>query len=56
MSQFIHDYLQGFAVALGSGTVVVCWRWLAPLRAEMLRRHKLRQDDRSYRGYDIQGD
>ena len=42
-----HDYLQGFMMALGSGTVVVCWRWLEPLRAEIVKRHKQRKGLRS---------
>jgi hypothetical protein len=40
----IHDYLQGVFVALGSGTVVVGWRWLEPVRAAIAKDFKLRMD------------
>jgi hypothetical protein len=56
IGQALHDYLQGFMVALGSGTVIVCWRWLEPVRAAIAKDYKLRRELRSYRGYNIQGD
>jgi hypothetical protein len=40
----VNDYLQGFMVALGSGTVVVCWRWLEPVRAGFSERYRQRQE------------